>query len=387
LTSGSVQIRRFEVISSWNRPNSLESNKLIYHISTVHPRFDNRIHYKECKSLLAEGYNVKLLIQGEEGPREGLEHISIGPYGSRVSRFFKGSREVMRKVRADRPDLIHFHDPELLLAGFLLSFGRRKVVYDVHEDLPKQLLYKSWIPSLLRIPLSWLTSVGEKLLSSRMDGIAVATDDIARKFPKDKTIVLRNFPLLGLAPQVEPSNSSLLQLIYAGGLTPVRGIRELIDALDLCEADVRLKLIGKWSDEEYEQECTSSPGWDKVDYLGYLKMEEVYQEIAKSDVGVGTLKPIRNYLTSLPVKAFEYMLIGKAMILSNFPYWKEIFHGTAAFVDPEKPEEIASAINRLAAIPEDRLRMGEQGRKMVQEEYNWEVESQKLLDLYNRLLS
>lgn len=365
----------------------MESNKLIYHISTVHPRFDNRIHYKECKSLLAEGYNVKLLIRGEEGPREGLEHISIGPYGSRVSRFFKGSREVMRKVRADRPDLIHFHDPELLLAGFLLSFGRRKVVYDVHEDLPKQLLYKSWIPSLLRIPLSWLISVGEKLLSSRMDGIAVATDDIARKFPKDKTIVLRNFPLLGLAPQVEPSNSSLLQLIYAGGLTPVRGIRELIDALDLCEADVRLKLIGKWSDEEYEQECTSSPGWDKVDYLGYLKMEEVYQEIAKSDVGVGTLKPIRNYLTSLPVKAFEYMLIGKAMILSNFPYWKEIFHGTAAFVDPEKPEEIASAINRLAAIPEDRLRMGEQGRKMVQEEYNWEVESQKLLDLYNRLLS
>jgi len=362
--------------------------KRILHISTVHPSHDNRIHYKECRSLSTEDYDLKLLLQVEkDGMLDGLDHIKLGPFSGRLNRFVKGSWEVWSKVRKLKPALIHFHDPELMFVAVCIRLLGVKVVYDVHEDLPKQLLYKKWIPKIVRYPLSGLVRILEAFCSSFFQAIVVATEDIAQKFPESKTVVLRNFPLIDL--ELEPSKHlprEELNLIYAGGLTKVRGIAELIEALGQVKSEVRLTLIGKWSSEEYRLHCESFVGYSKVDYLGFMTMKEVYEHIANADVGIGTLKPIRNYLTSLPVKAFEYMLQGKPMILSNFDYWQHMFWGTAHFVDPNRPEEIAHAIDALASDPEKRRSMGEVGFAKVRDEYNWEVESQKLLDLYKRLL-
>ncbi len=364
--------------------------KQILHISTVHPLLDNRIHYKECRSLTKAGYDLKLLIQADQdGEVEGIDHVKIGPYSGRLNRFFAGSWEVWSKVRALKPEVIHFHDPELLfVAWWLRILTGTKVVYDVHEDLPKQLLYKKWIPKLIRFPLAGLVRLLESFCTFFFQAVVVATEDIAQKFPESKTTILRNFPLIDL--DLKPVNQipgKELKLIYAGGLTEVRGIAELIEALGQVKAETRLTLIGKWASDEYRLKCESLAGYEKVDYLGFMSMKEVYEHIAESDVGIGTLKPIRNYLTSLPVKGFEYMLQAKPMILSNFDYWQHMFWGTAHFVDPNKPEEIAHAIDVLAADPDQRKSMGQVGCNKVHEEYNWGVESQKLLDLYKELLS
>ena len=56
-------------------------------------------------------------------------------------------------------------------------------------------------------------------------------------------------------------------------------------------------------------------------------------------------------------------------------------------MDPLNPEEIAQAIEYLLDHPDEARQMGENGRKAVQEKYNWENESQKLLALYHDLLS
>ena len=115
-------------------------------------------------------------------------------------------------------------------------------------------------------------------------------------------------------------------------------------------------------------------------------MDEVYQFIHKADVGIALLYPIKNYLTSLPVKAFEYMAAGKPFIMSDFPYWKEMFGECALYADPLNPTEIADKIDKLKNNKTLLSNLGEKGRDLVHSKYSWELEKQKLLNLYKRLL-
>lgn len=56
-------------------------------------------------------------------------------------------------------------------------------------------------------------------------------------------------------------------------------------------------------------------------------------------------------------------------------------------VDPLNPQEIAEAIEYLITHPKEARGMGENGRRAVQEKYNWESEAKKLLALYEELLN
>ena len=49
------------------------------------------------------------------------------------------------------------------------------------------------------------------------------------------------------------------------------------------------------------------------------------------------------------------------------------------------PQEIGEAINYLLNHPNEAKKMGENGRKMVIEKYNWDIEKKKLIDLYKDL--
>jgi glycosyltransferase involved in cell wall biosynthesis len=98
------------------------------------------------------------------------------------------------------------------------------------------------------------------------------------------------------------------------------------------------------------------------------------------------LYPIKNYLTSLPIKAFEYMALQKPLLMSNFEYWENIFKGAALFADAESVDDISSKINDIIENQSLRTEMGSFGYQKVQEELNWEKEAKKLFSLYNRIL-
>ena len=76
------------------------------------------------------------------------------------------------------------------------------------------------------------------------------------------------------------------------------------------------------------------------------------------------------------------------MAVSNFSLWKGIVEGNRCgiTVDPLGPKEIAQAIEYLLTHPEEARQMGENGRRAVEEKYNWEKETEKLLALYEELL-
>ena len=55
-------------------------------------------------------------------------------------------------------------------------------------------------------------------------------------------------------------------------------------------------------------------------------------------------------------------------------------------VEPDSVDEIAAAIQYLLDHPEEARRMGENGRRAVEEEFNWGTKEKKLLALYEEIL-
>jgi hypothetical protein len=99
------------------------------------------------------------------------------------------------------------------------------------------------------------------------------------------------------------------------------------------------------------------------------------------------LDPLQRFVDALPVKLFEYMAAELPVIVSDLPRVREIVQGAdcGLLVDPLDSSSLADAMRRLADSPEERRRLGENGRNAVRERYNWGSEEAKLLELYARL--
>jgi hypothetical protein len=69
----------------------------------------------------------------------------------------------------------HFHDPELIPAGLALRLLGKRVIYDAHEDLPRDILFKNWIPRRLRGPVSRLAAALEWIAGHALSGIVATT--------------------------------------------------------------------------------------------------------------------------------------------------------------------------------------------------------------------
>jgi glycosyltransferase involved in cell wall biosynthesis len=81
------------------------------------------------------------------------------------------------------------------------------------------------------------------------------------------------------------------------------------------------------------------------------------------------------------------MSAGIPVIASNFPLWKEIIEGSECgiCVDPLDPEEIAGAIQFIVEHSAEAKQMGKNGRKAVEQTFNWEKEEKKLIKVYELL--
>ena len=168
----------------------------VVHLTTVHPPFDTRIFYREAKTLARAGYEVVLIAQHDKDELvEGIKIIALPKPRNRLARILGLTWLAFRLALRQRAEIYHFHDPELLPIGVMLKlFTRARVIYDVHEDVPEQILTKYWIPVPLRRPLAVVFNAFEKLLARAVDAVVVATEGIAKKFLRLRPVVVHNYP-------------------------------------------------------------------------------------------------------------------------------------------------------------------------------------------------
>lgn len=365
---------------------------MIIHFTTVHPRDDSRIRTKELASLArALDGQVALYVQdglGDEvDPEHGYPVVDTGPRIERGrTRAFVGGWRMFRAVFKARPRIAHFHDPELLPWAVLLRFSGIKVVYDVHEDVPRQVLHNPWLSSLKRSLLPPLVSLAEWLGSRVISGIVAATPVIAGRFPAGKTVLVRNFPMLAelAAPASVRMHDRPREFTYVGFISEVRNIYAMIRAVTLVEPPAQLRLAGSFAAKEMEQRARAMPEWSSVRFEGWTSREGVAKILGDSRAGLVILKPVENEMVSLPIKLFEYMAAGIPVIASDFPLWREIVESAdcGLLVDPLDLDAIAAAMQWVIDHPAEAEAMGARGRKAVQDIYNWDQEAAALVAFY-----
>lgn len=363
-------------------------------MTSVHPTFDVRIFHKECRSLARAGYRVTLIAPADaDGEFDGIRLRAFPKYRSRIQRFLIGAVTMYRLAMNTGADVYHFHDPELIPVALLLRARGKKVIYDVHEDLPKTVSYKAYVPKWLRMPLQTILKVIEDLASRAMSGVIAATTPIAERFPEAKSrAVVHNYPLLREFPSRSAAPDRAIEgyIVYVGArITLGRGAMEMVQAMSLlpAELNVHLKIAGAFDPSQLPEKLSELPGWNRTEAVGVLGRAEVAELLGGARAGLVLLHPEPNYLNSQPVKLFEYMGAGIPVIASDFPVWRNIIEtaGCGLLVDPLDPTAIAEAIEYLWCHPNEALEMGRRGREAVENRYNWEREEEGLLQFYNGL--
>jgi glycosyltransferase involved in cell wall biosynthesis len=368
----------------------------VCHLTSVHPAEDIRIFVKECCFLYQNGFDTTLIVANSETyEKDGVKIVGVDVNaGNRYTRILKGPQKVYKKALEIDADVYHFHDPELLPVGVLLKRKGKKVIYDVHEDVPEQVLSKEWIPSFLRQTISKIVKAVEKYASKRFDAVVTATPTINKRFQTYNlnSVSIHNFPITNeLISENLPSSESRANksAIYIGGITKLRGIEEMVDAIELVNQTepIQLTLAGKFSPESLEEQVKKRSGWKYVHNAGWLNREEVKEYLGQAFVGLVLLHPEPRYTVSYPIKLFEYMSAGIPVIASDFPVWREIIEdsGCGICVDPLNIQEISDAILWFYKNPEEAKKLGENGREAILKKYSWENEAARLTALYKKL--
>lgn len=382
----------------------------ICHLTTVHRPDDVRIFGKQCRTLAAAGFRVTLVARGDPplgaavvgAPAQAVPAPGVSGRGSgaalrfrqlpaisgRLARMTLGLVSAFSAALRTRARVVHLHDPELLPVGLLLRLCGRRVVYDVHENVPGSVRGKPYLPLPLRRPLAVLAGVVERALAAGLDGIVVAEPDLARRFPgARRRVLVQNFPVAAefAGPRADVGAPTL---VYVGGITADRGARLMVEALEHCRAE-RLVLAGPIRPGALGEALRTLPGWRRVEYHPWLDRDGVSRLLRRATLGLCVLDPVPNYVRAQPIKLFEYLAAGLPPIASDFPLWRELLRDDegplAWFVPPGDAAALGRVIDAALDDPAARRDLGRRGRAAVARRFSWESEGRRLTDLHGEL--
>lgn len=159
-------------------------------------------------------------------------------------------------------------------------------------------------------------------------------------------------------PKKDPET---IRVLYVGNMYYQRGIDILLGAIELVEKDVELKLIGPTPNDAARSDDFGDflevpfiemvEALANVEYLGELGHEEVLDELVLADIGICLLpyeRGLDNFRYSYPIKIFEYMATGTAVIATETDPTSDLL-SECQLLAANDPALLAAAISRLGS--------------------------------------
>lgn len=363
---------------------ALELRK-VCHVTSVHKPTDGRIFERECTSL-AKLYDVTLIAPNVDNYEQNDVHVIGVPLPRKKIERFLHLNRVFDKMVEVNADIYHFHDPELIPLGLKIKKKGKQVIFDSHENVPVQILNKTYIPfrSLISKVYAWY----EKKSFKKYDALVSVTPEIVERLKKlnDNTYLITNYPI---CKSLSDNRQWERKIGFAGLINAGWKIHNIIEAIK--DIDVTFELAGRIT-ENYKKQLEALEGWKKVNYRGVISHQEVLDMLLGCSIGmaVSTDKNpnIGMKKGSIGVtKLFEYMGLGIPVITTNLELWIPIINGNRCgfCIDCDDVDSIRKYIKFFLDNPEKAKEYGERGRLVAIESYSWESQERTLFALYDNL--
>ena len=302
-------------------------------------------------------------------------------------------------------DVIHCCHPSMLpICVAVGKLRRRRVVYDVFElhidAFPHNL--PSWAPK--RAIRTILVTV-ENLFVALTDGVVTidtVDDYLVGRYKRynENSVALNNVPRQRTEP--DPGRFAELQweyedthvIVHVGGISRPKGILQMVAAVERVQQDVPNLLflcIGEFRDDsrdEVEQYVHDHDLDDVVEFREWMPFEDLLGYLAVADVGLALYQPHFRYRMSRgnSRKIFTYMNVGLPIVASASSGISEIVSDVdcGIVVDETDPDAVAQGVLPLLDDPGRATELGRNGKRAIEERYNWEREREKLLSVYER---
>jgi glycosyltransferase involved in cell wall biosynthesis len=347
---------------------------------------------------LVDKYDVYIVANSESYNLRGVTIVGVkNNYKGRIGRILFYGRKLYKAALNLDAEIYHIHDPELLLWARLLKRSGKIVIFDSHENYSDLIYSKSYIPRLLRKYISKLYNILETIVCRKIDSVIIPCSFNGVNVFENRA---QNITMIPNYPQKSEFYNKITDtnipfpsreyIVYIGSLTYERGVKHIAEAALLSE--VKLVLGGDFRSEKLREEILNSGRYDSfVEYVGYVSRNQIYEINRKAIAGISTILNVGQYNKgdTFGVKIYEYMSMGLPVIMSDSPYARKINkqYNFAILVDPHDVNEILQAILLLKEDPVLAQKLGENGRRAIDLEFNWSIVEKELLSLYSKLLN
>jgi glycosyltransferase involved in cell wall biosynthesis len=211
----------------------------------------------------------------------------------------------------------------------------------------------------------------------------------------DTVVVVRNGPNQNRMQIPKPSrrlcqmNKTIL--CYIGSLNPQDGVDYLLRSMkhllyDLKREDFHCVIIGSGDSlGELRKLAAKLDLNGHVELTGYISEKELKETLAAADICVDPdpSSPLNDLSTW--IKIMEYMAYGKPIVTYDLKETRFSAQDAAVYVEPNREDKFAEAVAQLMDQPDKRKKMGEFGRKRVEDELQWLKVGKNLITAYERL--
>lgn len=350
---------------------------------------------KVCNTLHANGYDILLI--GRKLPHSLPLRRAYATH--RMPLFFKKgflfyaeyNLRLFLKLLFVKKDILLANDLDTLLPNYLISkIFRKKLVYDSHELFTE-------VPELTKRPKVqkvWLRI--ESAIFPHLKNVITVNRVIASVFEKKYGVpvhVIRNIspklsdfqPDTKLAERIKGKRKMLI--LQGSGINKDRGAEEAVAMMQYLD-DMLLVIIGGGDVfDSLKQMVKDLKISDRVLIIGKLPYDELLKYTQIADLGLSLDKGSNlNYEYSLPNKVFDYIQCRIPLFVSNRRVVAKLVkdNDIGVVFKTHNPEEMAQSIRAVFADTEGLKRWKKQLKK-ASEKYNWERESEKLLQIYKQL--